>query len=467
MSQSVEVRPVNPVLAVRDSITLSALPEGIMVGGSGWEQVVQVASPAVRDAILGVRETPLAAGEILRRALEGSGDLSAAVLVQSVVKRLSMLGAFEHVLFEPGSGALARLTTRGAMPVGLSPLPQDARQRALSPMAVATIRDAQVVLESGVSHLQVVLRPDIFASLAASLLDDIPDPVLAMLCTARLLLPPQDHASRRFRQWDPIDLWFHRKANESRGCDGYGGTYHLEADFEPLPYARPAPEEAAVVTLPMPDLDQARRDDPPLAEVMERRRSHRRFLAGRTTIEQLSAVLYRSLRARQIHPDDHGLEVVDRPYPSGGSIHEIEAYVVVNDVAALAEGIYRYAPERHCLDLVNPEPAVRARVNSDVMVTTQGDRPPPVVLLFAARFGRLMWKYQGMPYALLTKHVGVVYQTIYLNAEVLGLGVCGIGGTSASLFAAASGEDPMDEGVVGMMVLGVPDPSEPDVWGRS
>jgi len=465
VSSTLQARPVTTVLAVRPTISLSPHPEGITVTGVGWEQLVAVSSPGVRDAVLSVRESPMPSSEILRRALEASGDLSAAVLVQSVVKRLSVLGVFEHVLFEPGNGAVARLMTAGAMPVGLSALPPDARLRVLSPMAVATVRAGEVVVESGVSHLQVALRPDLFALVVAGDLDALPDPVLAMLCTARLLVTPEETASRRFRQWDATDLWFHRKANESRGADGYGGTYHLADDFKPVPYARPVPPGGSLA-LPVPDLAQARAADPPLAEVMERRRSHRRFLAGRTSQEQLGALLYRALRARQIHPDDRGLDVVDRPYPSGGSVHEIETYVVVNDVTGIEAGIYRYAPDRHALDVLQQNDAIRARVNADVMITTRGEQPPPVVLLFGARFDRLMWKYQGMPYALLTKHVGVVYQTIYVNAEAEGLGVCGIGGTSASLFAQATGEHPMDEGAVGMMVLGVPDPSERDAWGR-
>ncbi len=465
MSQTTEVRPATTVLAIRPTIVLEAVAEGIKVTGSGWEQVVAVSQTGVRDAILAVRESPMASSEILRRALEGTGDLTAAVVVQSVVRRLSTLGVFEHVLFEPGNGALARLTTAGAMPVGMGPVPPDIATRVLSPMLVATVGPGVVMLESGVSHLRVHLRADLFARLVNGEVELLPDPVLAMLCAAQLLLPEAEVTSRRFRQWDPTDLWFHRKANESRGSDGYGGTYHLEGDFEPIPYARPLPDGPSV-ELPEPDLEQARRTDPPLAEVMEGRRSRRRFLPGQTRLEQLAEVLYRSLRARQVQPDDHGLEVVDRRYPSGGSVHEIDAYVVVNDVAGLEPGIYRYAPERHSLDLIGQDEGLRARVNADVMMTIRGKIAPPVVLLFGARFDRLMWKYQGMPYALLTKHVGVVYQTIYLNAEAAGLGVCGIGGTSASLFAQATRTHPMDEGAVGMMVLGVADPSEPDVWGR-
>lgn len=461
-----ETPTITTVLARRPSVALEAAEHGLSVSGQGWQQVIPVADPEVAAAVLGILDGPLSSAEIVRRAMIGSGQMSAAVAAQLALKRLQQLGVFEHVLFEPGGGRLAALTTEGAQPVALLPYPQDSAARTLSPHAVATIVGGEVLLQSGASHLQVALRPDLYAVVATGALDRLPAPVLAMLHTAGLLLTEEERTSRRVRQWHAADLWFHRRNNESRGCDGYGGTYHLAADFDPVPYARPVPDGAEPLDLPVPDLAQARHTDPPLADVMERRRSRRVFRAGATTDEQLGALLYRSLRARQVHPDDRGLDVVDRPYPSGGSVHEIETYVVVNDVAGIPAGVYRYAPERHQLDPLDADPAIRARVNADVQMTTRGELPPPVALIFGARFGRLMWKYQGMPYSLLTKHVGVVYQTIYLNAEPLGLGVCGIGGTSLGLFAAATGADPMDEGAVGMMVLGSFDPAEPDPWGR-
>ncbi|MFN8029728.1 MAG: SagB family peptide dehydrogenase [Dermatophilaceae bacterium] len=461
-----ETLTVTTVLAIRASVALESTDGGLMVRGTSWQQRVEVPDPAVVRAILDLVDGPAAAEEVVRRAMIASGQLAAAVVAQRAIKRLQQLGVFEHVLFEPGGDPIATLTTEGAQPVALLPLPADVVTRGLSPHAVATVSAGGVVVQSGASHLQVILRPDLYATLATGDLTRLPEPVLAMLCTARLLLTQEEQSSRRVRQWHAADLWFHRRNNESRGADGYGGTYHLAADFDPLPYTRPVPDGVSPVDLPVPDLATARHTDPPLADVMERRRSRRVFQGGATTLDQLGALLYRSLRVRQVHPDDHGLDVVDRPYPSGGSVHEIETYVVANDIAGLAPGVYRYAPERHQLDPVTSDPVIRARVNADVQMTTRGAIPPPFALIFAARFGRLMWKYQGMPYSLLTKHVGVVYQTIYLNAEPLGLGVCGIGGTSLGLFAAATGADPLEEGAVGMMVLGSFDPAEADPWGR-
>lgn len=460
-----DTMPVAPVLSPRAGMTITAAPEGLQVSGVGWERFVPVAEPAVREALLALGDFPMSSAEVVSKAVAASGSLAAAVTAQAAIRRLQVMGTYDHVLYEPGDGILARLTTKGAMAITLTALPDDGATRVLSPLAVATADGGYVTVESGAGPLAVVLRPDLYADLVAGRAAQLPQPVLDMLFSARLWVTEAELASRELRQWHPSDAWFHRRVAESRGNDGYGGTYHLAADFPPLPYEKPAPGPS--VALPVPDLARARREDPPLAQVMETRRSHRRYLPGQTTLTQVAELLYRSLRVRQLFPDEAGLEVVDRPYPSGGSIHEIETYLVVNDVTGLAPGIYRYAPTRHELDLVSPDERVRSSINADVQMTTRGELPPPVVLLFGGRFGRVMWKYQGMPYALLTKHVGVVYQTVYLNATVLGLGVCGIGGCSAGLFARATGTDPLDEGAVGMMALGAPDPTEDDPWRRS
>jgi SagB-type dehydrogenase family enzyme len=79
-----------------------------------------------------------------------------------------------------------------------------------------------------------------------------------------------------------------------------------------------------------------------------------------------------------------------------------------------------------------------------------------------------MWKYETIAYALLLKHTGVLSQTLYLNATAMGLGVCALGGASTLSFARATGLDARAEGVVGLLVLGMPAPqAEPDdgPWG--
>jgi SagB-type dehydrogenase family enzyme len=77
-----------------------------------------------------------------------------------------------------------------------------------------------------------------------------------------------------------------------------------------------------------------------------------------------------------------------------------------------------------------------------------------VVLLLSARFPRLAWKYSSIAYALILKHVGVVYQTMYLTATAMGLAPCALGDGDADLFARAAGTDYYAETSVGEFLLG-------------
>jgi SagB-type dehydrogenase family enzyme len=46
---------------------------------------------------------------------------------------------------------------------------------------------------------------------------------------------------------------------------------------------------------------------------------------------------------------------------------------------------------------------------------------PPVLIVLAARFARMTWKYEGIGYANLLKDAGGLLQTRYLVATAMGL----------------------------------------------
>ena len=48
-----------------------------------------------------------------------------------------------------------------------------------------------------------------------------------------------------------------------------------------------------------------------------------------------------------------------------------------------------------------------------------------MLITIAARFQRVSWKYAAMAYVTILKHVGVVYQTMYLVATARGLARAG------------------------------------------
>ncbi|HEX9344136.1 MAG TPA: SagB family peptide dehydrogenase [Actinomycetota bacterium] len=282
----------------------------------------------------------------------------------------------------------------------------------------------------------------------------------------------------RLRQWSTHEAWFHSRVRMGRHDLPYGGTYWAKELVPPLP-GRHEPASASAsasgsgsgsgsgggssgrrLALARPDLERLRVAEPTLTEVLEERRSIREHDDRHPiTLAQLGEFLFRSARVISVRPGE-AQELTRRPYPSGGSVYELELYPVVANVAGLAAGMYRYDPYDHALEAL---PATEHAVRRLLMVGRRigvMEATPQVLIVVAARFGRFMWKYQTMAYATILKHVGVVYMTMYCVATAMGLAPCGLGGGDAEDFAAATGLDFFAESSVGEFLLGSRVPPE-------
>ncbi|MFI6446418.1 SagB family peptide dehydrogenase [Kitasatospora sp. NPDC050543] len=442
-----------------------------------------VGSLNLPDLSAGAREAvaALSAGEQSEEelgALVAARDGDAGLLRwQLTRRRLGMAGMLEHsVHLVTGAGreplAALRPIGRGAAEPG--PTPDPTGQVKLSRFATAAAEDGVLLVRAPGSPLAVELGPRAAALLAAlatwtspaalaqhpgGLTLDAVRQTLRLFAAAGLLAygsPGQEPEAteQRFAQWSAADLAFHSRTRRPTTVAGYGGTYRLGDRFAPEP-ASPAPFPGEKVTLPVPDLAELARTDRSFTDVLEERRSVRDHDdQAPLTLEQLGELLYRTMRRRQTFTGGDGQELADRPYPSGGAVHELEVYPLVSNCAGLEPGLWHYATDRHELELVTePNQATAALVSGareSCLMTTD----PQVVLLVTARFGRVMWKYETVAYPLILKHVGALYQTLYLAGSAMDLAVCGLGGGDAADFAAASGIDYFTEGTVGELVIG-------------
>ncbi|NNH71828.1 SagB/ThcOx family dehydrogenase [Nocardia uniformis] len=262
------------------------------------------------------------------------------------------------------------------------------------------------------------------------------------------------------RGWSAPDLWFHRRSTLGPRVvtwEHFGPTKWAKTEFDPLPARRPNyPSDP--IALPVPDLDALRTADPSLTTVIENRRSCRAFDdTNPLTLAQLAELLYRAARTRSVETTDTGEELPSRPYPSGGSVHELELYPVIRHVAGLAPGMYHYNSHDHALHLVAPaDSAAVRRLVRTTSATLAEAAEPQAVLLMSARAGRVMWGYEQVAYANILKHVGVLMQTVYLTATAMGLGTVAQGFSDTAAFTAATGVDELEECNVGSMILGTP-----------
>lgn len=293
--------------------------------------------------------------------------------------------------------------------------------------------------------------------------EDIPDTSVVMF--VRLLLGchilssvgddgrPKEETST-LTQWDFHDLLFHVSSRLGKQHTPYGATFRFLGKIDPLPAVKP-PMSADAISLYRPNLQALKDNDLPFTRVLEERRSIRIYNEQPITAVQLGEFLFRTARIRSLAVTAQAeYERSDRPYPSAGACYELELYVVVNACEGLSSGLYHYDPQEHQIHRLadRTREAETLLGEADSAAGQQGR--PQVLLILAARFQRVAWKYEAMAYAAILKDVGVLYQTMYLVATAMGLAGCALGGGNSDLFAVAAGTDYYVETSVGEFMLG-------------
>jgi SagB-type dehydrogenase family enzyme len=260
--------------------------------------------------------------------------------------------------------------------------------------------------------------------------------------------------------WDFHDLLFHTRSTDGRQANPMGGVYSYSKLMRPLPAVRPP--------WPGQGIDLSGAAHPlapsPFASLLDARHSVRDFDDEHpVTLAELAAFLQTAARVRAKWTDpadigDHGPDVsyASRPYPSGGAAYELELYLAVNKCEGLARGFYHYDADRHILTPIEVDPEALEAQLSEAEFAMGASIHPQVLIVIAARFGRVSWKYSSVAYSLILKDAGVLMQTLYLVATDMGLGGCAIGTNNIDRFARMTGLDFSVEGPVGQFALGRP-----------
>jgi oxazoline/thiazoline dehydrogenase len=255
------------------------------------------------------------------------------------------------------------------------------------------------------------------------------------------------------QRWSREDLWLHHHSRRGWHEQRLGATFP-GAELEPAPSLMHQGDFLEAVPLPQP---AAHEPDPGFFSVLEERRSRRHPAADSVTLLQLGHLLWAALRIRELRPATPGVarsyETASRPVACGGAMQEIDAYLLIHRCDGVAAGLYRYQPLDHqLLRLDDLNPACEELLQHACR-SSGAEQQPDVLFQFAARYGRVSWKYEGIPYALILKHVGVIMQQLYLVATALGLAPCSLGSGDSELFARATHLDPFKDVPVGEFML--------------
>jgi oxazoline/thiazoline dehydrogenase len=410
--------------------------------------------------------------ELVDRAADDGVTGQATVLYY--LARFKQLAILTYTATAEGRKLATLSPTSAAHPAIPGEVAKGARHE-LSRFACLRREETHFVLESPLGHA----KTQIFDARAAALFHLLAEPrTLEELCQDLPSLSPgatamvlalflgsgacgasgslDDARERSLATWSFHDLLFHARSRRGRHSEPYGGTYPWKDRLDPLPAVKPR-GTGSLIPLHRPDIAALRENDLPFTRVLEDRRSLRVHGSKPIHVDRIGELLYRSARVRALHERSEGKPYVSssRPYPGAGACYELEVYLAVQACDGLDPGLYHYDPQGHALSMIaGMSPAVAALLDGALFSSGNPGGLAHTLVVLAARFQRLSWKYESMAYALLLKDVGVLYQTMYLVATAMGLAPCGLGGGDSDLFAEAVGLDYYAETSVGELLLG-------------
>ena len=382
----------------------------------------------------------------LRDAVIRAGGAQRGAAYMIFLQRLCHWGAIEFALRDAAGERAVVLPQRAGWAPAL-PAEAPPAEAELDRFACLRREDGGWLVESPLSGARIRV-----AGLA-----DLDAPIVRRaLAGAGLLAGPPGAGGARgdaLAQWEFHDLLFHAHSRLGFHRDPLGASFPHMGEIAPLP-ARRAPWPGERIALARAPNDTGGES---FAEVIERRRSIRHYDESRPiSARDLGALLDRAARVRSFETVTIGniagktspFEISHRPYPNGGASYELEIYPVIDRCDGLDTGLYHYDAAEHALARIAGRTPEVDGVFADARVATGGLANPQIVLLIAARFSRVMWKYKAISYGVTLRNTGALYQTLYLAATELGLSPCGIGSGDAMRFARITGLDPVIEGAV-------------------
>lgn len=253
-------------------------------------------------------------------------------------------------------------------------------------------------------------------------------------------------------QWDFHDLLFHSRSRKGRHNQPTGATYRFQGKIQPLPAVKSS-ISSKIIKLYQPNIKRLKTKDISLTEALETRRSIRNYAQIPINAKEIGEFLYRTARVKQIIKSKQG-EYTSRPYPSGGGLYELELYPLIHNCQGINSGFYHYDPLAHQLCLLSELNQDTEKMLKDAWLASGKHNQPQILISIAARFTRLSWKYESIAYSLILKHVGVLYQTMYLVATAMNLAPCALGSGNADLFTKVAATNYYAESSVGEFILG-------------
>jgi SagB-type dehydrogenase family enzyme len=211
------------------------------------------------------------------------------------------------------------------------------------------------------------------------------------------------------------------------------------------------PAKDAVVKLP-PAADY----QPPnneLSKCIKERRSRRKYTNAPLSLEELSYLLWTTQGVKQVIKRQDKAYATLRTVPSAGARHPFETYLFVHNVTGLHSGIYRYIATNHELEQIKvtekgKDKLIKACLNQNFCAECA------VTFAWSVVPERGEWRYSITAHKVMLIDIGHVCENLYLAAESIGCGTCGIGAYDQKKMDGLLGLDGENEFVIYLAPVG-------------
>lgn len=187
--------------------------------------------------------------------------------------------------------------------------------------------------------------------------------------------------------------------------------------------------------------------DKGLNDILQRRRSCRRYSDVPLTVEDIAALLWASQGIT-----GRAGSFFFRTAPSAGALYPVETYLSIQNVVSLAQGLYHFQPAEFTLETMSIEfpgkKVARAALGQNFIAQAG------VVFIWSAILRRNFSKYghRGLRYVMMD--AGHICQNLLLAAEALGLGACPVAAFYDNDLNRLLGLDGEEESVIYLAAVG-------------
>lgn len=209
------------------------------------------------------------------------------------------------------------------------------------------------------------------------------------------------------------------------------------------------PVDADVSVTDLPEVKSGIVPDLNLLDIVNSRRSVRKFKDDPLSLEELSWLLWSTQGVQKVLRD--GIATL-RTVPSGGARHPFETYLLVNNVTDLEPGLYRYLPLDHAIACLSEQVPPEKVISGCLDQTFCGECA--VTFVWSVIPYRTEWRYGPVSHKIIAIDAGHLCQNLYLACTATGLGTCGIGAYDQVAMDSLLGFDGEDEFVIYIAPVG-------------